>query len=169
MRLSAVRIASGAARLAAIASCLAIQLGCIWQADPAIRLAYCVEEAIEEQPRGDAPTRASCDLNMTGSYLVVLHPQGALREEELASTGVPPDLLAELRVLRLTEQPGILVLATDPGVSGTGNDRSVLSSRTTYQMNFVQIDRLMTLAKTAPPVSVDIGGSPERRVIEGIH
>jgi hypothetical protein len=36
-------------------------------------------------------------------------------------------------------------------------------------MHFVQIDRLMVLAKTSQPVRVDLGGSSERRVIEAIH
>ena len=143
------------------------QLGCGSPSDPSTRFAYCVEEAVKQSSDGAA--QASCDLQMPGSYLVVLHPQGALREEELASTGLPPDLVSEVRVLRLTDQPGIFVIATNPGLTGTGTDRSTPSSRTTYQMNFVQIDRLMVLAKTAPPVRVDLGGPPDRRVIEGIH
>ena len=156
-------------RSAAGGVCLILQLGCSWQSDPATRLAYCVEEAVKELPRDGVPTQANCDLKMPGSYLVVLHPKGALRDEELRLTGLSPDLLAEVRLLRLTEQPGILVIATDPGMSGNGTDRSTLSSRTTYQMHFVQVDRLMVLAKTTQPLSGDVGGSPGRRVIDGIH
>lgn len=156
-------------RPAVVAGCLILQLGCSWLSDPAVRLAYCVEEAVKEQPREGAATQASCDLKMRGSYLVVLHPEGALRDEQVVSAGLPQALLPELRVLRLGNNPAIYVIATDPGVSGEGAARSTRSSRTTYQNNFVQIDRLMVLAKTTQPVRVDLGGPPERRVIEGVH
>jgi hypothetical protein len=156
-------------RPAVVAGCLILQLGCSWLSDPAVRLAYCVEGAVKEQPRDGAATQASCDLEMPGSYLVVLHPEGALREEQVVSAGLPMALLPELRVLRLGNNPAIYVIATDPGVSGTGSARSTRSSWTTYQMNFVQIDKLMVLTKTTQPVRVDVGGSPERRVIEAVH
>jgi hypothetical protein len=106
---------------------------------------------------------------MPGSYLAVLHPEGALREEQLVSAGLPPALLPELRGLRLGNEPALYVIATDPGVSGTGASRSILSSWTTYQMHFVQSDKVMVLAKTTQPVNVDLGGSPERRAIQAIH
>ena len=57
---------------------------------------------------------------MPGSYLVVLHPEGALREEQLVSAGLQQALLPELQELRLGTNPAIYVIATDPGVSGTG-------------------------------------------------
>jgi hypothetical protein len=148
---------------------LSLQVACSWQADPAIRLADCVEEAVKEQTPDSAAILASCDLEMAGNYLLVLHPEGPLREEEVVSAGFPRDLLPELRVLKLGTNPGIYVIATDPGVTGTGADRSPRSSWTTSQMHFVQIDRLMVLAKTSQPVRVDLGGSSERRVIEAIH
>ena len=156
-------------RRAVVAICLMLQLGCGWLSDAAVRFAYCVEEAAKEHSRNGAATQANCDLKMPGSYLVVLHPAGALREEQLASAGLPQALLPELRVLRLGEQPAIYVIATDPGVSGVGTARSFLSSRTTYQMNFVQIDRVMVLAKTTQPVRINVGGPAERPVIEGLH
>lgn len=146
-----------------------LQLGCSWLSDPAVRLAYCVEAAAREQPRDGAATQVSCDLRMPGSYLVVLHPDGALREEQVVSEGFPQALLPELRVLRLGNNPAIYVIATDPSVSGTGSSRSILSSWTTYQMHSAQIDKLMVLAKNTQPVRVDVGGSPERRVIEAVH
>ena len=52
---------------------------------------------------------------------------------------------------------------------GQGASRSILSSWTTYQMRSAQIDKLMVLAKTTQPVRIDVGGSPERRVIEAVH
>ena len=36
-------------------------------------------------------------------------------------------------------------------------------------MHFVQIDKLMVLAKTTQGIRVDIGGSPERRVIKAVY
>lgn len=156
-------------RSAVVAGCLILQLGCSWRPDAAERLAHCLKEAIEEQPREGAIIRASCDLEMPGSYLVVLHPEGALREEQVVSAGLPSTLLSELRELRLGTNPGIYVISTDPGVSGIGTGRTILSKWTTSQMHFVQIDNTMVLAKTMQPVSVDIGGPPDRRVIEAIH
>ena len=148
---------------------LILQLGCGWLSDPAVRFAYCVERAVKQLPRDAAMIRSSCDLKLPGNYVVVLHPEGALREEQLASAGLPQALLPELRVLRLADQPAIYVMATGAGVSGTGSERSPRSSWTTNQMNFVQIDRLMVLVKTTQPVKVDIGGTAERRVIAGLH
>ena len=106
---------------------------------------------------------------MAGSYLVVLHPEGPLREEQAVSEGFPQALLPELRELRLGTNPAIYVIATDPSVSGTGSSRSILSSWTTYQMRSAQIDKLIVLAKNTQPIRVDVGGSPERRVIEAVH
>jgi len=156
-------------RRAAVALCLTLHLGCGLLSDPATSLAYCVEEAITNHAGNDSATQATCDLDHPGRYLVVLHPRGALLEGELTAAGLTSDLLAEMRVLRIGVQPAIYVISTDPGVSGTGTDRSRLSQRTTSQMHFVQIDTLMVLAKATQPVIVDIGGPPGRRVIERIH
>jgi hypothetical protein len=156
-------------RWGAVALCLMLHPGCGLLPDPATGLAYCVEEAIRKHAGNASATRATCDLENPGRHLVVLHPPGPLRESELAAAGVTPDLLDEMRVLRIGVQPAIFVIATDPGVTGTGTDRSTLSQWTTYQNNFVQIDKLMVLAGNTQPVVVDIGGPPERRVIEGIH
>ena len=153
--------------LGMVAGCLMLQLGCTRLSDPAVRLAYCLEAAVKEQPRDGLATQASCDLKMPGSYLVVLHPEGALREAQVISAGLPQALLPELRGLRSGVNPAIYVIGTDPGVSGN-TSRSTRSSWTTYQMNFVQIDKVMVLTKTTPSVRVDVGGSPGRRVIEAI-
>ncbi len=156
-------------RWGAVALCLMLHPGCGLLSDPATGLAYCVEEAIRKHAGNASATQATCDLDNPGRYLVVLHPAGPLRESELAAAGVTPDLLDEMRVLRLGVQPAIYVIATDPDVTGTGTERSRLSQRTTSQMHFVQIDKLMVLARNTQPVIVEIGGPPERRVIEGIH
>ena len=153
---------------ATVTICCALQLGCGSSSAPALRLAHCVEDSIEEHPGGDAAIHARCDLIMTGSYLVVLHPKGALPDDQLVSAGLPQALLPEFRELRIGEQPGIFVIATDPDVSGIGADRSTRSTWTTSQMLFVQIDSLMVLAKNTQPVAVDVGGPAARRVIEGL-
>jgi hypothetical protein len=147
--------------------CVLLSPGC-GLSDPAIRFAHCLEEAIKEHP-GAAAAHARCDLELPGSYLVVLHPKGTLGDEQLVSAGLPQALLPELRTLRLGVNPAIFVISTGSQVTGMGASRSTRSSRTTYQMNFVEIDRLMVLAKTTQPLGVDIGGTAERRVIEAIH
>jgi hypothetical protein len=150
--------------------CLILQAGCSWLSDPATRLAYCLEGAVSQQSREGTTTEASCDLEMPGSYMVVLHPEGTLRDEQLVSAGLPPALLPELRLLRSDGgHPAIYVIATDPGVNGTGTSRSILSTRTTYQDRFIEIDKLLLLAKSTQPVKVNIGGSREHRVIDALH
>jgi hypothetical protein len=156
-------------RPALIAGCLILQIGCGWQSDAATRFADCVEGVVKAPPRDGSAARAGCDLGMPGSYVVVLHPEGALREQEVVSAGFPQALLPELRGLRLGQNPAIYVIATGPDVSGLGSERSTRSSWTTAQMHFVQIDTLMVLARNGQPVSIDVGGPPERRVIEAIY
>jgi hypothetical protein len=54
--------------------------------------------------------------------------------------------------------------------AGTGTDRRILSSWTTSQMRFVEIDKVIVLPKALhQPVGVDVGGSSTRRVIEAIY
>ena len=156
------------AKRALVTICVLLQAGCENMSAPALLLADCMEEAVNEQRPDGAVTHARCDLGMPGSYLVVLHPKGTLSDEELVSGGLPQALLPELRTLRLGENPAIFVIATDPQVTGTGATRSTRSTWTTSQMHFVQFDRLMVLAKTTQPVGVDVGGTADRRVIEGI-
>jgi len=156
-------------RRAVVAIWLLLQAGCGWLSDPAVRFAYCLEQAVKEHPRDSTVTHASCDLKLPGSYVVVLHPEGTLGDKQLVLAGLPQALLPELRELRFGDEPAIYVIATDPGVRGTGADRSTRSSRTTYQMRFVQIDSLMVLAKSMQPVEVVIGGPAARPAIEGVN
>jgi hypothetical protein len=156
-------------RPAVVAVGVMLQLGCAWWPDASIRFKDCAEEATAKHARDGAAAQASCDLQVPGSYLVVLHPAGALREEELAAAGLPSALLPELRGLRLGENPAIYVIATDPGVSGVGTERTIRSNWTTSQMHFVQIDKVMVLARTTPPVTIDVAGPAERPVIEGLR
>lgn len=112
----------------------------------------------------------TCDLKLSSQYLVVLHPAGELREEELVKAGVAPTLLDEFRALRISDNPAIYVVATDPAVTGVGANRSIRSTRTTYQQRFVEIDRPLVVVKRAlQPVRVELSGTIERRVVSGIH
>jgi hypothetical protein len=106
---------------------------------------------------------------MPGEFLVVLHPQGALREQELVSAGVLPELLPEFRILRTSDNSAVYVVATGPAVTGSGTTRSIRSTRTTYQERFINIERLMVLAKGTQPVGVDIAGPPGRPAVVAIH
>jgi hypothetical protein len=57
------------------------------------------------------------------AYLVVLHPKGALPDEQLLSAGLPQALLPELLELRIRERPAIYVMATGADVRGAGANR----------------------------------------------
>ena len=144
-------------------------VGCgSFMTDPAVRLAYCLEGAVKDAG-ASATAQANCDLKISGSYLVVLHPAGEVSDAQLTAAGVSPDVVQEVRALRIADRPAIYVVSVDAGVTGTGTGRSVLSSRTTYQNNFIRIDRLMAVVKTSPPVNVTIGGAAGARVIEDIR
>ena len=49
---------------------------------PAVRLAYCLERALKAHPRDGSTVHASCDIKMSGSYLIVLHPEGEVSDEQ---------------------------------------------------------------------------------------
>ena len=117
-------------RWVAVSIGLALQFGCSLSPDPAIRLADCVKDAVDRSA-GSLASWANCDLKMRGSYLIVLHPQGYLSDDQLISAGLPKSLLPEFRALRIGERPAIYVIATGPDVSGVGSDRTTLSSWTT--------------------------------------
>lgn len=152
-----------------IGGCLLAQLGCSSLSDPATQLADCMEAATRTRPWGAATTSATCDLGMPGEFLLVLHPQGALREQELVSAGVSSELLPEFQILRIGDNSAIYVVATGPAVTGLGTTRSIRSTRTTYQKRFINIERLMVLAKGSQPVGVDIAGPPGRVAVVAIH
>jgi len=152
-----------------VSSCLLTQLGCGSLSDPATQFAYCLEAAATARSLGSTTTNATCDLGMPGEFLLVLHPQGALREQDLVSAGVSTALLDEFRILRITDNAAIYVVATGPGVTGFGTSRSIRSTRTTYQQRFINIERVMVLAKDTQPVGVDITGPPGRREVVAVH
>jgi len=148
---------------------LTVQLGCDKLSDPAVRLAYCMEDGIKTSQAAATSITVKCDLKLAGSYVVVLHPDGKKTDEELLADGVPADVIPELRVMRIGDNASIYVISTGSNVSGTGTGRTVLSSRTTYQNNFVRIDKLMVLAKSSQPVAVEIGGASGARVVQSIR
>ena len=155
------------APLATLALVLAV--GCDAMSDPAVRLATCVESAINDAVPSTPDIEATCDLKLAGNYLVVLHPSGELTDEQLLAGGVPEPVLPELRKMRIGDRASIYVISTDANVKGTGADRTTLSSRTTSQNKFVKIDKLIVQTKSSQPVVVNIGGAATERVIQTIH
>ena len=148
---------------------LVLSIGCDAMSDPAVRLATCMESAINDAVPSTAVIEATCDLKLTGNYLVVLHPSGELSDEQLLAGGVPEPVLPELRKMRIADNASIYVISTDANVKGTGADRTTLSSRTTSQNKFVKIDKLIVQAKTSQPVVVSVGGDATARVIQAIR
>jgi hypothetical protein len=157
-------------RFRAITITVALQLACETFSDPAVRLAYCIERATGQGSRENAPVHANCDIGISGRYAVVLYPQDEVGDDQLVSAGFPPALLVEMQELRkIGKHSAIYVIAADPEVTGTGSDRSVLSSFTTYQNNFVRIPRLMVLVKTSQPVEVEIASASDGPLVQGIR
>jgi hypothetical protein len=156
-------------KLAVIAMSSMPQYDCDPFSDPATRLATCLERAIKAQAGSRAMVHASCDIKIVGRYIVVLHPAGELSRDELVQAGLPDALVPELRAMRLRGSPAIYVIAADKTVTGFGAGRSVMSSRTSAQSTFVQINTLMVVTKNAQPVAVAVGGSPTVRVIERVR
>lgn len=139
---------------------LAVQLACDKLSDPAVRLAYCMEEGVKKADTAATSIQVNCDLKIPGDFVVVLHPSGDLKDEEFASAGAPPAVIADVRALRIGDHPSIYVIATG---------KQTPNSRTTYQNNFVKIDKLMVVFKSSRPVTVDISGSAGARTIQSIR
>jgi len=156
-------------KVAVIAMSSMPQYDCDPFSDPATRLATCLERSIKAAAGTRSMVHASCDIKIAGRYIVVLHPAGEFGHDELVSAGIPEALIPELRALRMRGNPAIYVIAADKTVTGIGAERSVMSSRTSVQTSFVQINSLMVVTKTKQPVLVAVGGSPKVRVIERIR
>lgn len=137
--------------------------------DPAVRLSTCLESAISSAVPSTAVIEATCDLELAGNYLVVLHPSGELSDEQLLAGGVPEPVVPELRKMRIADNASIYVISTDANVKGTGVDRTTPSSRTTSQNKFVKIEKLIVQAKTSQPVFVEISGAATARVIQTVR
>ncbi len=160
---------SNVLKLAVIAMGSMPQYDCDPFSDPATRLATCLERSIKAAAGSRAMVHASCDIKIEGRYIVVLHPAGELSSDELVQAGLPDALVPELRAMRMLGNPAIYVIAADKNVSGYGAGRSVMSSRTSVQSAFVQINTLMVVTKNKQSVAVAVGGSPKVRVIERIR
>ena len=148
---------------------LTLQLGCDFMSDPAVRLSSCLEGAVNDALPATTSIQASCDLRLAGSFVVILHPSGELTDSQLIEAGLPADVIPELRVMRIGDNASIYVISTGANVAGIGTARTVLSSRTTSQNNFVKIDHLIIQAKTSQPVIVDIAGTAGARVIQAVR
>jgi hypothetical protein len=100
-----------------------------------VRTADCLVAAAKRGP-WDSPRQISCDPRAGGAYTLVLLPQGPLDESRLRSAGVSEAEIDQLRALRFTENPAILVLPQAPAER---------PSRTTSQMHTLEIPVLMVL------------------------
>ncbi|HKV06673.1 MAG TPA: hypothetical protein VJ725_00960 [Thermoanaerobaculia bacterium] len=128
---------------------LALGLGCSQLKDPAVRLAQCVERG-SEAFEGSSQEHSSqpCRLGTDGGYLVVLHPQGQLSDEELIQGGVPERLVPLLRQIRNGDNEQVLVFPYESAQA---------ASRTTYQHRFARIPQLVVLQKETPdPVVIEL-------------
>ena len=141
---------------------LALCLGCSLLTDPAVRLARCVERGSESLDRSSQESSSRpCRLGTEGGYVVVLHPQGQLSDEELIRGGVPERLLPLLRQLRNGENEQVLVFPFE-------SPRA--ASRTTYQHRFARIPQLLVLEKKRPePVVIELRQSPEAPEIASLQ
>lgn len=139
---------------------IGLPLACSFASDPAVRLAQCLESAINDAVPSTPSIEATCDVEQPGSYVVVLHPSGEVTDAQLVEAGIPEASIPELRALRISDNASIYVIS---------NDATVKSSRTTVQNNFVKIDHLLAKAKSSQPLVVNIGGGATSRVIQAIH
>ena len=133
---------------------------CHMFSDPATRLAYCLEEGVKKPQDAVTSIQVNCDLKVSGNYVVLLHPAGEKSDDELVADGVPAAVIPALRVLRIGDRPSIYVIATN---------KQTPDSRTTYQNNFIRIDRVLVAAKSAQPLTVDITGTAGERAIQSIR
>jgi hypothetical protein len=128
--------------------------------DPAVRLAYCIEEGVKNSQAGATSIEVNCDIQLAGNYVVVLHPAGEKTDDELAAAGVPAAAIPAVRALRNGDHAAIYVVASD---------KQTPDSRTTYQNNFVSFDHVMVAAKSSQPVTVAMGGPAGARVIQAVR
>lgn len=141
---------------------LTLCLGCSLLTDPAVRLAQCVERG-SEAFEGSSQEHAAqpCRLGTDGGYLVVLHPQGQLSDEELIRGGVPERLVPLLRQLRNGDNEQVLVFPFE-------SPRA--ASRTTYQHRFARIPQLLVLEKRKPePVVIELRQGQEALEIASLR
>jgi hypothetical protein len=87
-------------RLLCVAACVALS-GCNALTDPAVRLAYCMEEGVKKSGAAATSIQMNCDLALAGNYVVVLHPDGQRNDDELTAGGVPRDVIPELRTISI--------------------------------------------------------------------
>lgn len=145
-----------------LTAALALCLGCSLFTDPAVRLARCVERGTESLDRSSQERSSRpCRLGTDGGYLVVLHPQGQLSDEELIQGGVPERVVPLLRQLRIGDNEQVLVFPSE-------SPRA--ASRTTYQHRFARIPQLLVVQKDRPdPVVIELRQSPEAPEIASLR
>jgi hypothetical protein len=115
--------------------------------DPAVKLAYCVEAGAHALPNtnGSEATR-TCDLGLSGDYVVVAYPANDIRDEDLARMGLSDKLAQEIKTLRSVGAFESLYVVP--------RQAQQAASRTTYQKHSVVIPHLLVANKSAGPVLV---------------
>ncbi|HSK77593.1 MAG TPA: hypothetical protein VLQ45_14170 [Thermoanaerobaculia bacterium] len=145
-----------------LTTALVLGLGCSLFTDPAVRLARCVEHGAKALDRSSQERSSQpCRLGTDGGYVVVLHPQGQLSDEELLRGGVPEGLLPFLRQFRNGDNEQVFVFPFESVRA---------ASRTTYQHRFARIPQLLVLEKKTPePVVIELRKGQDDREIASLH
>ncbi len=147
--------------LIALSFVLALQLGCASALDPAVRVAYCIEDTVKKHKGEFGLVQTSCALEIPGGYVAVCHPEGDLTSEQLLAAGLTQSQVKVVRDLRGGTNAAIYVLSNDPKTP---------DSRTTYQRNFVRIPQIMVAVKSArEPLEISLDTEAEGRLIKSIH
>lgn len=131
-------------------SLLVLSLMFVACADPAVRLANCVERGTKELERSGRSTGTCiCDLKLEGRYTAVLYPAVTLSDSALAAQGMTPEAIQGVRALQFPGPPyeSIYVVSLDGPQART---------RTTYHANFAMIRELSSVTKTTPSVIFDL-------------
>jgi hypothetical protein len=142
-----------------LGSGLVLCLGCAHFTDPAVRLARCMErEARALDGSSHERMERACRLGTPGGYLVILHPEGTLSDEELLRGGVPQSMVTFLRRFRIGTHEAVYVFPFESVKH---------ASRTTYQHRFVRIPQLMVLERATPePVVVQLVKAQDAMEVE---
>jgi hypothetical protein len=130
---------------------LVVAVALVACADPAVRLANCVEKGTTKlKTSGRDRLTCQCDLRLEGNYTAVLYPAVALSDSDLAAHGMTPEAIRGVRALQFPGPPyeSIYVVPMD----GSTTPRT----RTTYHANFASIPALSSVAKKTSAVTFDL-------------
>ena len=78
-----------------------LQLGCASAPDPAVRLAFFMEDTMKEHRGDEGLVQGICQLSVPRGCVVVLHPDGDLTTAQLLAAGLSPSQVETVQGLRL--------------------------------------------------------------------